>query len=94
MKRPIPYRRIGALCLLTALAQPAIAQDDPVTFSGSISAGIGSDSNVGIPELDQTTGEGDLSYLFSLEGNVEADASERLTPVSYTHLTLPTKVRV
>ncbi len=79
MKRPIPYRRIGALCLLTALAHPALAQDDPVTFSGSVSAGIGSDSNVGIPELDQTTGEGDLSYLFSLEGNVEADASERLT---------------
>ena len=71
--------RISAFCLLTSLtALPAVAQTPVYTFSSEFSVGVGMDSNVGISDLDQNTGEEDLSLLLGLKLDGEAKATERL----------------
>ena len=71
--------RISAFCLLTSLtALPAVAQTRDYTFSSEFSVGVGMDSNVGISDLDQNTGEEDVSLLLGLKLHGEAKATERL----------------
>ncbi|MAI90619.1 outer membrane beta-barrel protein [Ponticaulis sp.] len=68
----------GAALILAFTSLPVMA-DEPVSFSGEASIGASYDSDVGIADLDQSTGEGDYALLLGLEGNAEFKPTSRLT---------------
>ena len=72
--------RLSALCLLGGLGHlSASAQtDSPYKFSSEFSVGAGMDSNVGISDLDQNTGDEDVSLLLGLKLDGEIEATDRL----------------
>lgn len=80
MKPQILLAGASALCLLTTLASyPANAQNaETFTLKSEVSAGVGMDTNVGISDLDQNTGEDDLALLLGLKLDGEVKASDRL----------------
>lgn len=56
---------------------PALAEEDyKISFESS--AGVSADSNVGIPDLDQNTDQGDVALLLRGKTQVDANPTEKL----------------
>ncbi len=69
-----------AFTMLLASMTPfhAHADDDVFEISVEASAGMTADSNVGVSDLDQNTGEGDIAAIFGAKLNLEAQPAARL----------------
>ncbi len=68
--RKLLTRTASAVIVFASISAPALA-DDGARFTFEGSAGIAGDTNVGIPDLDQNTDQGDVALL--LRGKAQAD---------------------
>lgn len=72
-------RRIGMMCVVSSFFAPEVIAQDKLKWSGEASVGTTADSNVGIPELDKSTGEGDIGFLAGAKLGVDYKPVDKLT---------------